>query len=300
MDAALRESASAISFCADFTEASVELTASLPPTEARLHTMLRGQTVICRCALRLAALCPARESPESEERMHLSRSSKAIGAAFKLHQRYVQASGGAPPPCDDKTDPLPSTLQVLNFEVALRRADPNAKEVLRKVAETESVSTAQLRVLADLSFDCRSRELGMVALEQCLSRLLVAEPRHHSEIAAVLRLLIRSAESRGAALPYFKTAMRLLDGFSDANAPLSTDELQWLLAEAWNKVGQRRSSCPPRQMQRCLTTHASSKWTECSWRYALSLSLSFPLSLFPLCLSFCLSAGVPRPQGAQA
>lgn len=97
------------------------------------------------------------------------------------------------------------------------------------------MSTGQLRVLAELSFDNRDRELGVVALEQALHRLLNAETKHYAEIAAVLRLLVRKATARKAAWPHFKTATRLLDGFSAANAPFGTDELQWFLAEAWNK-----------------------------------------------------------------
>ena len=101
--------------------------------------------------------------------------------------------------------------------------------------ETDSVSTDQLRVVAGLSFECRNRALGVLALETALERLLAAEPRHHAEIAAVLRQLVHRASSRQAAWPYFKTATRLLDGYSAANAPFGTDELQWLLAEAWNR-----------------------------------------------------------------
>ena len=37
---------------------------------------------------------------------------------------------------------------------------------LSQVAESDSISTTQLRTLASLSFECRNRELGVVALEQ--------------------------------------------------------------------------------------------------------------------------------------
>ena len=82
----------AIRFCADFVEASCDLTSLLPPNEARLHNMLRGQTVISRAALRLASLATANE--KEEERAHLSRASKASAAAFRLHQKYVQSVSG--------------------------------------------------------------------------------------------------------------------------------------------------------------------------------------------------------------
>ena len=80
------EAARAIRFCAGFVEASCELTSALPATEARLHAMLSGQLVICRANLRLASRPP--RSPV-EEREHLARASKAVGAAFRLHQRYT-------------------------------------------------------------------------------------------------------------------------------------------------------------------------------------------------------------------
>lgn len=251
--AAIREALQAIAFCADFTEASVELTASLPPTEARLHEMLRGRAVMCRCALRISVILPTIAAAEGESeadsgdggggeqsvnaavRAQLECASKSLSAAFKLHQRCSLASGSASQSGGGSTDSVLSTLQLLSFEVALRRRDPNAREVLRRAADAEGVTAGRLRVLADLAFECHERELGVAALEQCLTNLLAGEPRRHSELAAVLRELIRRAQSRTAAQPHFRTAMRLLDGCSDANAPLSTDDLQWLLAESWNK-----------------------------------------------------------------
>lgn len=123
----------------------------------------------------------------------------------------------------------------LPAEIALRRDDPNAKAVLIKVAESDHITTAQLLIISELSFACRKRELGLIALERALSRMLAAEPRQYEEIADVLCQLIKKADSRQAAAPHFGTAMRLLNGHSDANAPFSTDMLQWLLAESWNR-----------------------------------------------------------------
>ena len=248
----------AVQYCADFIQVSVDLTACLPQSEARLHAMLRGHSIICRCALRLTALsghrrttaatAAAADAAAAEGREQLDRASKAISAAFKALQRYSQLSNGSPPTLTSTASPpsggaaaeesLASTLQVLNFEVALRRRDPSAKDVLRKLGEAESgVSPAQLRVLADLAFECRAKELAVTALEHCLSRLMLGcEPRRYEEIASVLRQLIQNKNSpRLASQPYFRTAYRLLDGYSDANAPLSTDTLQWFLAESWNK-----------------------------------------------------------------
>ena len=99
----------------------------------------------------------------------------------------------------------------------------------------EACTVVQLRTCADLAFECRNRELGVLALEMGLSKLLQAEPRHYSEIAAVLRQLVHRAGSRNGAWQHIKTALHLLEGFSSANAPFGTDELQWLLAESWNR-----------------------------------------------------------------
>lgn len=107
---------------------------------------------MCRCRLRLSALC--RSEPLEHE--HLSHASNAIAAAFRLHQRWAQAAAAglsaaaptamiaSPDPMDveaPSSDPmsihqatapelsadLVPTLQLLNFEVALRRHDPNAR-----------------------------------------------------------------------------------------------------------------------------------------------------------------------------
>ena len=99
----------------------------------------------------------------------------------------------------------------------------------------ESCTVAQLRTCADHAFECRQRELGVLALEMSLGKLMHATPRHHSEIAAVLRQLMHRSASRHAAWQYMQTALRLLEGYSAANAPFATDELQWLLAESWNR-----------------------------------------------------------------
>ena len=99
----------------------------------------------------------------------------------------------------------------------------------------ESCTVAQLQTCADHAFECRQRELGVLALEMSLGKLMHATPRHHSEIAAVLRQLMHRSASRHAAWQYMQTALRLLEGYSAANAPFATDELQWLLAESWNR-----------------------------------------------------------------
>ena len=108
-----------------------------------------------------------------------------------------------------------------------------------QVAEADTCTVGQLRVLASLAFDAGGKELGVLALESALQRLLAAEPRHHAEIAAVLRELVHFAPSRPAAWRHFETALKLLEGFSAANAPFGTDELQWFLSDAWNKVRPR-------------------------------------------------------------
>ena len=171
---------------------------------------------------------------------------------------------------------------MLNYEVALRRADPNAKGALQKAAATDGVTTMHLRHLAEVSLSCSSRELGRLAFEKALGRLMAEGAKDYAEIADVQRYdtrrapvsrtrRARSPAARGAphraprlparhtrptarplvaapcsrliqlapkpaeAWPYFRAASSLLDGFSDANCPLGADELQWFVAEAWNR-----------------------------------------------------------------
>ena len=73
---------------------------------------------------------------------------------------------------------------------------------------------------------CLTSPLLLSLCTQTMSRLLVFEPKNYSEIASVLRQLVRKAETRLAAWPHFKTAMRLLEGYGPDNAPFGTDELQ--------------------------------------------------------------------------
>jgi len=51
----------------------------------------------------------------------------------------------------------------------------------------------------------------------------------------VLKRLIKLCERRQHAWKYLEEAKSLLDDFSDANCPLSSDDLRWLLSETWNK-----------------------------------------------------------------
>ena len=71
----------------------------------------------------------------------------------------------------------------------------------------------------------------------------MAEPKHYAQIVYVLKRLIKLAERRALAWPYLEVAKELLEGFSDANCPISPDDLGWLLSESWNK-GTRLMECP--------------------------------------------------------
>ena len=102
-----------------------------------------------------------------------------------------------------------ATLQLLNFEVALFRDDPNANEILARVAETPGVSTCQLRAVADLAFECGRRELGARALEHTYARLEALEPPPYVDLIDVLRDLIRTSDGRSSALQHFKRALPL-------------------------------------------------------------------------------------------
>ena len=169
---------------------------------------MRGHSIVCQCALKLAALTRGGE----EERPHLSRASRAISAAFRSHKALSHASAavvattltdGDNPAAHDS---LHATLQLLNFEVALFRDDPNANEILARVAETPGVSTCQLRAVADLAFECGRRELGARALEHTYARLEALEPPPYVDLIDVLRDLIRTSDGRSSALQHFKRA----------------------------------------------------------------------------------------------
>lgn len=229
----------AASFCADFSACALELISALPSTESRLHNIVRGHSIVCQCALKLAALTRGGE----EERPHLSRASRAISAAFRSHKALSHASvavvattltDGDNPAAHDS---LHATLQLLNFEVALFRDDPNANEILARVAETPGVSTCQLRAVADLAFECGRRELGARALEHTYARLEALEPPPYVDLIDVLRDLIRTSDGRSSALQHFKRALRLFESSSsDCDVPIvPTSEMQWFLTESWNK-----------------------------------------------------------------
>lgn len=70
------------------------------------------------------------------------------------------------------------------------------------------------------------RELGILALEKTLTRLLAAEQKHYVEVVHVLQQLISRAERRQLAWPHFQTSVGLLDGYSDANCPMSFEEVR--------------------------------------------------------------------------
>ena len=280
--------------CAELIEASSELTAALAATESRLHAMVRGQAVVCRCRLRLATL----DNVEHAERLEqLGRASSAIAAAFKLHQRWVQAASAAPTvaqhaevgsedlgmgaTASDTPAPSPlstssdlvATLQLLNFEVALHRRDPNVRSILLKVAEIEAVSVEQLQCLAEDCFAARHKELGVLTLERALARLHAADPPDYKYIVYVLRRLMKQADRRQQAWPYMQAVKDLLAHFSDANCPLSPSELQWLLTEAWNKgVGayKEQQLVEAEQWMACAFTFSNFSPVLASWREKLN------------------------------
>ena len=81
---------------------------------------------------------------------------------------------------------------------------------------------------------CRSA----AAHEQALARLLRTKPVAYDGVGRVIRTLVATASPREEAKGYFRTAMQLLGEFSAATCPMQPDELQWLLAEAWNRGTQ--------------------------------------------------------------
>lgn len=185
---ATERSRSASVLCAELADVSCDLTAALPPTESRLHSMLRDQIIVTRTRLRLAVA----KQDERDGTEQLARASNSLSTAFRLHQRWVQAASVGLPsiePQPNSSSPstcavvetgseeqagevaetrqpmasgamaneVVSTLQILNFEIALLRSDPNARAVLQKISELDCVSTMQLLMVADRCFRARKR-----------------------------------------------------------------------------------------------------------------------------------------------
>ena len=108
----------------------------------------------------------------SEKREHSSRAARAITSAFQVHQRWVQTAGCSK---KDQATEMPedralnddlvagtatgmlSTLHILNFQVALQQKDPNARALLLKLSDLDSIEAAQLHEMADECFTAGSR-----------------------------------------------------------------------------------------------------------------------------------------------
>jgi hypothetical protein len=120
----------------------------------------------------------------------------------------------------------------------------------------------------------------------------MAEPKHYAQIVYVLKRLIKLAERRALAWPYLEVAKELLEGFSDANCPISPDDLGWLLSESWNK-GTR--------LIECLMATLSALWVplcvpyECHSERLFFIDLFHrPLSLTTFIRRCMLSGGTAR------
>lgn len=130
---------------------------------------------------------------------------------------------------------LGAALQMLNFEVLIRRNDPNAKAVLLRAAEAPAIDSEQLRAAAQLATKLRHPELARIALSRALDRVMDA-PRgvDYTEAALLTRWLMALAPTRADARTHLEVAQKALSHFSPASCPLDHDVLQNFLSEAWN------------------------------------------------------------------
>ena len=225
-----------LALCAGLLGVSHQLSAVLPVTDGRLQLQLRAQSLIGRVHLQLASKAAAPESAPTEAKEHLKRAAAAVQLAFRLHQRAQQSHSAA----DDKADPtgareLAVQLQLLNFEVSLRRGDANLPRVLNQAAETEGVGAVELQALAQLCLQLQQRHVGSLALEGSLALLLKSEHKDHEALGSVLRQLVQVAGSRVLAKPHFEQMQDHLQGFSVANCPLPQDDVYWFMSESWNR-----------------------------------------------------------------
>ena len=204
-----------------YLRATSEIAASLPPSGERAAHIEQCATLQCRLALLLAE----RVGDGDERSELLARAAAAVSDALRLHQRRgrdAPAAEGA-------------RLQLLHFEVALRRGDPNLKAILLRAQDAPGVGADELRYMGELALrGGRHREVACAALEGGLELLLKAEPKDFASIAAVLRRLIGEAGGKAAAKAHYERAAQLVSGFTKADCPLAPAELHWLLSTSWN------------------------------------------------------------------
>lgn len=232
---------------------------SLVATDDRRESRLRSHMVITHCSLALydslevgqedglfdenehrrqGALMnsPDAETSATGAGVHLQRAAESLADAFRLRQRgSFDASALA------KTDRASTalfdpdvSLCVLNFEVSLRRRDPNLNALLSRAAETAGVRVTHFMVMAESARKRHNVETQRICLEHALRLLLRAESRDYAGIALMLRRLIHTCGSREEQLPHFHAMSDSLSAYSAANCPLDAELLQWYLSSSYN------------------------------------------------------------------
>jgi len=137
----------------------------------------------------------------------------------------------------DDNATLTPMLQLLNFEVALRRADPNAKLLLIRLAEEATTMAKHLYTAAELCLKLKQRDLARLAFDHALDLLTRSSPAatEFDKVAEVLRRLIQISVSRAQSKPHFSKLRELLKSFTSANVPMTQTDLYWFATESWNR-----------------------------------------------------------------
>jgi tetratricopeptide (TPR) repeat protein len=232
---------------------------SLFATDDRRESRLRSHMVITHCSLALYDLLevgqddgpfggnedrrhvallefPDAETSATGACVHLQRAAESLADAFRLRQRGSFESSALAKTESASTalfDPDVS-LCVLNFEVSLRRRDPNLNALLSRATETGGVRVTHFMVMAESARKRHNVETQRTCLEHALRLLLRAESRDYASIALVLRRLIHTCGSREEQLPHFQVMSDSLSAYSAANCPLDAELLQWYLSSSYN------------------------------------------------------------------
>ena len=145
-----------VALCAGFLSMAYAFSEALPASEARLRLQLRAQSLICRCHLSLAGEMDPGTQATAVMQEHLLTASTSIQLSFRHAARLGQSPEGSAKPEGEDLGPM---MQLLNFEVSLRRGDPNLKQLLARVAEADGTTAEHLR------YSCPALLLQMVTLD---------------------------------------------------------------------------------------------------------------------------------------
>lgn len=157
-----------------FLSMAYSFSSALPASEGRLQQQMRSQGLICKCHLTLAGRVDSNEQMTAAAQQHLQQASIAIQLCFRIQQRLGQTCGQSKSPRDgshlSEAEELGPLLQLLNFEVSLRRGDPNLRQASKAVHHRSSFESMSPD-LCVCRCSCESLKLRARALSTCACSL---------------------------------------------------------------------------------------------------------------------------------